>query len=223
VRKLRSSLDAVRPRLALTAAVGWNANVLVPVLALFDQVNLMTYDLAGAWDGWETWHNTPLHNGGLTFKSVPGKPLPSVETLVNGAVSTGAVREKLGLGISFYVYVWRGATGPNQSIAGVDVEMNQSWAWMMDRWLTPPPDPAFTPERWHEGVEAPYLSIASEATDKFVSYENDRSIAAKIAWARAQGLGGVIVWELGGGYRKNQPPGQRDPLLKVVKAAAFPP
>jgi chitinase len=223
VRKLRAALDGVRPGLALTAAVGWNGTVLAPLVAVFDQVNLMTYDLAGAWPGWETWHNTPLHDGGLKFRSQPRKPLPSVEGLVDAALATGAVREKLGIGLSFYVYVWKGATGPNQPLAGVEVEMNKSYAWMMDRWLTPRPDPAASPERWHDGVEAPYLSITWEANPKFVSYESERSAAAKIAWARAQGLGGVIVWELGGGYRKSQPPGLRDPLLQAVKAAAFPP
>jgi chitinase len=30
-------------------------------------------------------------------------------------------------------------------------------------------------------------------------------------------LGGVMIWELGSGYRASQPSGQRDPLLQAVK------
>lgn len=216
VTKLRTALDQAGSGLQLTTAVGWNGTVLAPLLARFDQVNLMTYDLAGAWPGWETWHNTPLHNGGLRLQS-SGTTLPSIESLVDEALATGATRERLGIGISFYGYVWRGANGPNQPIAGVTVDMNKSYDWIMENFYDP------SAERWHSGVEAPYLSIThSGARDKFVSYENERSIAAKLAWVKAQGLGGVIVWELGGGWRSAQPVGQRDPLLQAVKAAAQP-
>ncbi len=215
VGKLRDALSLAAPDLLLTTAAGWNGPVLTPLLPLFDQVNLMTYDLAGAWPGWETWHNTPLHNGGLVFAST-GRPLPSVERLVEDALATGATPEKLGIGVSFYGYVWDGATGPNQSIAGVTVEMNKPYSWVMDNLFSA------SAERWHADVEAPYLSISSGTRNLFVSYENERSIAAKLAWVRSRGLGGVIVWELGGGWRAGQPLGQRDPLLQAVKAAALP-
>ena len=54
----------------------------------------------------------------------------------------------------------------------------------------------------------------------FISYDDARLAREKVLYARAHGLGGVIIWELGDGYRESQPPGQKDILLKVVKEAA---
>lgn len=215
VRALRAAMTAVKPGLLLTAAVGWNDAVFGPIVDQFDQINLMTYDLSGAWDGWETWHNAPLHDGGRTFASTKA-PMPSCEGEVAAATKGGAPKAKVGIGMVFYAYVWKGANGPNQPIAGVTVEANMAYHTMMDTlWSA-------SAERWHAGVEAPYLSIGSGASGKFVSYDDPRSISAKIDWVRSKGLGGVIVWELGGGYRPTQPVGKRDVLLQAVKSAAFP-
>jgi hypothetical protein len=41
----------------------------------------------------------------------------------------------------------------------------------------------------------------------------------KLTYVRQQGLGGVIIWELGGGYRDSQPTGKKDALLQSVKRA----
>jgi GH18 family chitinase len=40
-------------------------------------------------------------------------------------------------------------------------------------------------------------------------------------FVRVKGIGGMIIWELSGGYRSDQPGGQRDRLLQAVKTAAF--
>jgi chitinase len=215
VQDLRAAMDALDPGWLLTAAVGWNEKAYGPVAKLLDRVNIMTYDLSGPWPGWETWHNTPLSNGGKAFAST-GAPMPSCQTLYNEAVAAGAPKAKLGIGIVFYAYVWSGADGPNQPIGGVQVKANMPWFEMMDTLY------ATKYEKWHKGPQAPYLSIGSGAAGKFVSYDNEASIAAKIAWAKQQGLAGVIIWELGGGWRPSQPKGQCDVLLQAVKQAAWP-
>ncbi len=60
--------------------------------------------------------------------------------------------------------------------------------------------------------------------DLFVSYESPKAIGAKLDYVRAQGLGGVVIWELGAGYFRDgdpgDPTGPRDPLLQAVKQAA---
>jgi chitinase len=215
VKDLRAAMDALDPGLLLTAAVGYNKAMYGPVHKLFDRINLMTYDLSGAWAGWETWHNSPLSNGGKTFAST-GAPLPSCETVWADAVAKGAPKGKLGIGIVFYAYVWSGATGPNQSIAGVQVKANMPYHEMMDTLYSP------AVAKWHKNPQAPYLSIGNGSSGKFVSYDNEQSISAKITWAKQNGLSGVIIWELGGGWRPNQPKGKRDLLLQAVKQAAWP-
>ena len=42
---------------------------------------------------------------------------------------------------------------------------------------------------------------------------------AKAAYVRSKGIGGMIIWELGGGYQAGAPEGKRDALLKAVKEA----
>ena len=82
-------------------------------------------------------------------------------------------------------------------------------------------DSLFKPRyyRWDAEAQAAYLSINDEssANDKFVSYDDEASCRAKIAYVRQYGLGGVIIWELGGGWRPSGTP--RDPLLKAIRAA----
>jgi chitinase len=216
-KELRAALDATGEGRLLTAAVDWNKSAFVPAQSQFDQLNLMTYDMSGAWDGWETWHNSPLHNGGHKFQST-GEAMPSLETVVTRALADGAEPARLGIGGVFYGYVWKGANGPNQSIAGVTVTANKPYFEIMDTLYSP------DAYRWHDGVEAPYLSKGEvgSASARFVSYDDETSLRKKIAWARDQGLGGMIVWELGGGHRPGLPKGKRDPLLDAVKAAAFP-
>ena len=136
--------------------------------------------------------------------------------MVDDALAAKAPLGKLGIGIVFYAYVWTGATGPNQPITGVTVKPNMPYFEMMDTLYKP------SAVHWHAAAQAPYLSLGQGGQGKFVSYDNAQSIAAKIAWAKQKGLGGVIVWELGGGWRPQQPAGQKDELLQAIKAAVGP-
>jgi chitinase len=65
---------------------------------------------------------------------------------------------------------------------------------------------------WDSAAQAAYLSIdnTGSANDKFISYDNETTVAAKAQYAKTKGLGGVFVWELGGGYRSTMPAGQQD-------------
>jgi len=45
---------------------------------------------------------------------------------------------------------------------------------------------------------------------------DDRSIGEKGAYLKAQGLGGVIMWEINEGYISTAPVGQRNPLLTSI-------
>jgi GH18 family chitinase len=74
---------------------------------------------------------------------------------------------------------------------------------------------------WDTNTQSAYLSIdqSGSADDKFISYDDQTTCRAKVAYAKQKGLGGLIIWELGGGYRANLPAGQRDLLLQSVKQA----
>ncbi len=75
--------------------------------------------------------------------------------------------------------------------------------------------------RWDTTAKAAYFSINNpgSADDKFISYDNEQSCTEKVNYARSKGVGGLIIWELAGGYRPGQPVGQRQPLVQAIKEA----
>jgi GH18 family chitinase len=126
-------------------------------------------------------------------------------------------------GIAFYGYVWSGGTGT--SIGGAALP-RQTWTTAPTT-TTPTYDTIMSTYyqtnryHWDTDAQAAYLSIdnSGSANDKFISYDDEHACQAKISYARNRGLGGVMIWELGSGYRAGQPVGQRDPLLQAVKQA----
>ena len=89
----------------------------------FDQINLMTYDLAGTWPGWVTWFNAPIYDGGYRFPSTGGL-VPSTDGMVNSFIAAGVASGKLGIGIAFYGDLWAGGTGTSTGGAALP---RQSW------------------------------------------------------------------------------------------------
>ncbi len=219
---LRTRLDTVTPRPMLTAAVAWEESLIASLQNQFDQINIMTYDMSGTWAGWVTWHNAPLYDGGYNFPST-GKPVPSTEGMVNKFVAAGVALQKLGIGIAFYGKVWSGGAGTS---TGGATQPRQSWT-TAPTLATASFNEIMTTYyqsnlyRWDTNGQAAYLSVDStnSANDKFISYDDERSCQSKVSFARNKKLGGVMIWELGEGYRSSQPVGKRDPLLQAIKQA----
>ncbi|HKJ67021.1 MAG TPA: glycosyl hydrolase family 18 protein [bacterium] len=209
--RLQTFVTPLLDRPLLTAAVGWQPTLFVELQDKFDQINIMTYDYSGAWQGWVTWHNSPVYNGGYLFPSTGG-PLPSANQSIQRYQQAGIPYSKLGIGIDFYGYVWTGVSEPRE---GWDtppaVEDNIPYHDIMATFF----QPEYT--RWDSAAQAAYLSISNENPKQFVSYDNQHSIEAKFTYVRETSLGGLIVWELGGGFRADQPAGERDLLLQTVK------
>lgn len=207
---LRAALKQANPGYLLTAATATEPAMFAALAGQFDRIDLMTYDLSGPWQGWSTWYDSPLGNGSAVFPS-NGKPMPSAETMLAKFTRAGVPKSKLGIGIDFYGTAWVGADGPLQPIQGVTTQ-EVSYADIMDKYYQP------QAAHWDSGAETPWLGIQMPQK-VFITYDDPRSIAAKIAYARRDGLGSVILWELGGGWRPDQPAGRRDPLLQAVKRA----
>ena len=211
VQQLRAQMTASDPKLLLTAAVAAQPELLARLSPQFDQINLMTYDLAGPWPGFKTWYNAALYGNGATPMN-PGQPFPSASGMVQRFIAAGVPRQKLGIGAAFYGIVWTGADAPGQPISGVTMKSGIPYAEVMDTY--------FKPSRYHWDAlaQAPYLSIDGPQK-QFVSYDDETLCAKKVAYARAQDLGGVMLWEIGTGYCANRPAGQKEPLLAAVKRA----
>lgn len=196
----------------LTAAVGWQPELFAGLQEKFDQINIMTYDYSNAWRGWVTWHNSPLYNGGhkLPFSR---KPLPSVAGSVNQFVEAGVDKSKLGIGIDFYGYVWTGVSKPREGwlFKAPTVEDNVPYHNIIDKYY----QPEFY--HWDSIAQASYLSIDTGQQKLFVSYDDEHAIRAKLDYAEQHNLGGVFLYELGGGHQKNRISGGSHSLLHTIK------
>jgi len=221
---LGSHTTPLLSRPLLTAACGGNATLFASIASYFDQINLMTYDMSGAWPGWVTWHNAPIYNGGHTFPSTGG-PLPSAEGTVATHIAAGVPTAKIGIGIDFYGYVWAGGAGTptggvtapfQQYTTDPTVTSNVAYADIMSTYYQA------SLRQWDTGAQAVYLSIdnTGSANDKFISYDDEQTAQAKVEYVKSRGIGGMIIWELSGGYRPSQPAGQRDALLQALRQAA---
>lgn len=220
VTALRAALDNITPRPLLTIAVYSQPSVVAAVQQHFDQINIMTYGMSGAYPGWITWHNAPLFNGGIKFPST-GKFVPSTEAVVNSFADEGVPLAKLGIGIGFYGTMWSGGEGttnggvayPAQSYTTDPDTRSLSFSTIMSTYYQS------NRYHWDTNAQSAYLSIdePGSESDIFISYDDERSCQTKVSYARNRHLGGVMIWELGEGYRSSEPVGKKDPLLQALK------
>ena len=212
IPQLRAALTAAKPGLLLTIAVLTDDLTVADVASSFDQINIMTYDMSGAWPGWVSWFNSPIYDGGFRFPSTNGL-VPSADGQVDEFSGAGIPKSKLGIGTDFYGYIWSGVSQPRQGWtgSGPTVSGNVAYSDLMNTY-------SGNPVVWDSAAGAAYISITT-GSGKFISLDNEQTMAAKADYIRKKGIGGIIIWELGGGYRANQPAGSRDKLLQAVKVA----
>jgi chitinase len=221
INGLRSALDGFPQHKLLTAAAGAypvygdpatsEYLMFASVQNQFDQINIMTYDLSGPYDGWVTWFDSPIYDGGYRFASSGGL-VPSIDGAVKGFLGSRVATNKLGIGIPFYGYLWTGdVTQPRQSWTNPPAYPTASYNDIVASYYQP------SVYHWDTSAQAAYLSItnADAANDMFISYEDQRACQAKVSYARNHGLGGVMIWELAQDHKN----GQADPLLQSVKQA----
>ena len=182
------------------------AVVLNSIQSQFDMINIMTYDMAGAYPGWVVWHDSAIYNGGHTFPSTGG-PLPSINEKVQYCLDQGISSSKLGIGISFDAFRWRGGTLAN----GNGVSQPR------DAYITEPSFSRFSysdmmqyfynQNAYHFDSEAQmaYMSkdLPGSADDEFWSFNDGPSCVSKVEFLKQKNLGGLIVWELHSGYIPN--------------------
>lgn len=217
-RALAQALRTARPNILLTVPLGWinnnfagNPDPFYASLApLFDQINIMSYDMAGGWDGWQSWHSSALSGAG-------GSTPTSIETSVDYYRRAGVPRSRLGIGIPFYGTCWQGVSAPRQNGGTVIASDNAlSYHNIMQSYFSA------NRYQWDAVANVPWLGSTTRfgpAQCNFLSYDDEASIAAKGAYTRRQGLGGTIIWTISQGHFPLRPAGERDPLLQVIKAA----
>ena len=215
---LLKRLRAARPNMILTIPVGWvnpNWQTVDPwyaeVAAVVDQMNMMTYYMAGPWGGWLSWHSSALAGQGGQYPS-------SVSSSAQLYLNAGIPKTKLGIGLGFFGMCWQGVTGPRQSGGWVVADDNaMSYRNIMTSYHS---DAA---RRWDDAASVPYLTFASRtgpAGCNFVSYDDAQSITAKGNYVKSTGLGGAIVWTIAQGHLPTA--AEKNPLLRAAYQAIVP-
>ena len=220
VQALVAALRTKLPHAVLTMPVDWITKTFPKVPSFYgalakrlDRIDIMSYEMAGAYDGWKTWYSSALKGAGAATPS-------DIVTNVASYEKAGVPARKLGIGVGFYGTCWAGGvTGPRQSIgssyvAALDNVM--SYTHIMSSYY------AAAAYRFDTGAEVPYLSFGQPAGPQqctYVSYENARSVRLKGAWATSHGLGAEIVWTINQAHVKGAPAGETDPLLRAVHAS----
>ncbi|MBN2575898.1 MAG: glycoside hydrolase family 18 protein [Deltaproteobacteria bacterium] len=211
-----------RPAALLTIPIG-AINVNIPpdlsgfaaIAEAYDQLNIMSYGQAGAWQGWKSWHSSALYH---TDSATP----ISIDATVKLYLEAKVPAAKLGIGIGFYGLCYSPpVTGPDQPLDGATVLASDgtiSYANIMTTYF------GESARQWDDLAKVPYLSFASAQPPdgcSYISYDDEQSIAEKGAYVKAKGLGGVIEWELNEAYLKSAPAGQRNPLLRAIAASVL--
>jgi len=235
INGLRSSLNNFSQHKLLTAAVAaypvygdppeGEAVMYASLQTQFDQINIMTYDLSGPYEGWITWFNSPIYDGGTRFPSTGGL-VPSVDGALNTFLTNGVAPSKIAIAVAFYGYVWSGGSGGTVPSGGV-TQPRQSWT-VAPTVSSVAYSTIFSTYYqsnlyyWDTNAQAAYLSV-SNGNNQFISYDDQHSCQAKVSYARNRGLGGLMIWELSQDYFSTQPAGQRTPLIGTLKQALLTP
>jgi chitinase len=219
---LIQGLRSAHPTILLTMTAGYvNRNLAQQsdftfygsIAASLDRINLMTYGMAGAYSGWESWHSSPLH-----WNQNASTPT-GIDDSVGYYLAAGVPPAKLGVGIGFYGMCYTSpVTAPVQTLGASTVAAEDgvmTYANILANY--------YSASAYHYDTAAavPYLTLAGNNAEKctYVTYEDATSIADKAAWVKAQGLGGVIIWSIDEGYVRGagSTVAEQNPLLEATK------
>jgi chitinase len=153
-----------------------------------DFINVMTYDYHGAWEG-STNFNSPLWPSHRDPSRA--QQLSTAET-VQAYVAGGVPRHQLVIGVPAYSQGWQGVADVNHGLyqpgtGNPTLIYRQAKALQEAGEFVRVADPR-TAGAW----------LYNPATQVFWTYDDAAVMQAKACFARALGLGGVMMWDLSG-------------------------
>jgi chitinase len=233
IQSLRSKLDAQGLKddkyYQLSAAVTTNHNniqYINPAVTapLLDSVNVMAYDIHGAFDPL-TGHNAPLYENSHD----EDKDLNVADTM-SAYVNTWQVpKAKLMMGIPYYGRGWGHVPG-TELIPGLPGMFNTGAATVKGAWDDADQFTGTNPwyvlkqklssgeytRYWDPESHVPYLY--SKTKQEFLTYDDPQSINEKVDYILDQGFGGAILWDISG----DTPEHELGNIVKEVKNTPLP-
>lgn len=187
--------------LLLTAAVAASSDSVdlsydVPALSKYlDIINVMAYDLHGSWDG-VTGQNAPLYASSIDV-TAKAKTL-NVDAVIQGWISRGADPQKIALGLGIYGRSYTLSSSANTALGAPVSGAGNSGPYTVEAgmlgyneicelqleggWTTV----------WDDEQKVPYTYKGNQ----WIGYDNARSIAVKVNYAKSLNLGGVMIWSI---------------------------
>jgi chitinase len=220
-QSLVMAIRSASPGILLTMTAGYENENNLDDLSFYgslapelDRINLMTYGMSGAWEGWKSWHSSPLH-WNMNSSTPTG-----IDSSVAHYLAAHVPASKLGVGAGFYGECYTSpVTAPVQSLGASQVAASDGAMAYRNIMASYYSAGAY---HYDSSADVPYLSLSGGNAEDctFVSYEDATSLAAKGAWVKAQGLGGVIIWTVSEGYMSAGATVQtQNPLLEALSGA----
>ena len=126
------------------------------------------------------------------------------DVFINQMIEQGIPPEKLVIGAAFYGRGWQGTKDFDGSNVKSDLVSEQGaqfgtgengYFMFWDLLKNYGADQGYA-YKYDEQAQAPFLWNDKEKV--FISFEDQRSIKAKVEWAKSTKLGGIFTWELSG-------------------------
>ena len=150
---------------------------ILKLVELMDFINVMTYDMC-PWN--YVSHHTSLHPSNITRN-------PNCHTAIGLYEAAGVPRNKLVLGAAFYARLYNGVDGLDAPATNGPTFAGGGYTNTLKL------VEAAGGLKYDEEAEAPYAYNASERT--FLTFDDPRSLRAKVAYVKSTGLGGIMFWE----------------------------
>jgi chitinase len=193
--EFRRQLDAIRPGLLLTVAVGAGIDkirVTDPGAyhGALDYINVMTYDFHGGWESRTNFHSALF--GSTDDPSTGDQRYYNSNDAIQAFLDRGVPASKLNIGIGFYGRGWTGVPNVNNGLyqsgspapgtyeaGNEDYKVLKNLGW-----------PSYT----HPQTMSRWIFNGNT----FWTYDTPEAIADKMQYVRSRNLGGAFFWEFSG-------------------------
>ncbi|XP_064474372.1 chitotriosidase-1-like [Ornithodoros turicata] len=221
VALLRELSEAFRPHgLLLTAAVSAGKHFMDPaydipqVSKYLDLIHVMAYDFHGGWET-ITGHHAPMF-------SRPEEPLDerilNLNFSVNYWIDKGAPRNKIILGLGLYGRSFTLARSENHNPRDSAPQKGRAGPYTREKGSLGYNEICENLERekWTVVRDPFYMAPYAFRERQWVGYDDMDSIAVKVNFAKAMGLGGGMVWSIETDDFHGKCHGLRYPLLSTI-------
>lgn len=188
-RQIKIAEQEIDRRLLLTTAVGAGSSFVAntemdKVQQYVDYINLMTYDFGS--DSLARFHTNLYPSGKFTNER-------SIERTVTEYTAAGVPASKLVVGIAFYAHVYNMTSsegkGFGERVVSRATGQKSGYTFIKDSLV----NNSGYRRYWNKKARAPYLF--NKINKQFVTYDDEKSVAAKCEFAKKHQLAGVMFWE----------------------------